>query len=67
MASCIENLLAQFGGNCNGFKDLNRSPLEDRVEGIVHGTLPLCCYCNIEVLLAQHQLLLPGQLLGTCG
>jgi hypothetical protein len=31
-------LLAQSFGNFNGFKDLNRSPLEDRVQGLIHGS-----------------------------
>src|SRR5579864_5844166 len=54
MAGCIENLLAQSFGNFNGLKNLNRSPLEDRVQGLVHGSPPLCCYYNILMLLLQH-------------
>jgi hypothetical protein len=41
-------LLAQFVGNFNGFKDLNCSPLEDRVQGLVHGS------CS-SMLLLQHK------------
>src|SRR5580698_2837117 len=36
MPGCIEKLLAQLFGNFYGFKDLNRSPLEDRVQSLVH-------------------------------
>src|SRR5215471_19183142 len=55
MTGRIENLLAQPLGDFYGLKDLNCSPLEDRVQGLVHGnhlnvvitTYP-CCYCNIK-------------------
>jgi len=39
VAGCIENLLAQLFGNFDGFKELNRSPLENRIQGMVHGSL----------------------------
>ena len=47
MAGCIENLLAQPFGNFYGFKDLNRSPLEDRIQGLVHSS-------STSMLLLQH-------------
>src|SRR5579863_2454422 len=47
MAGCIENLLAQSFRNFNGFKDFNRPPLEDRVQGLIHDS-------TTSMLLLQH-------------
>jgi hypothetical protein len=56
MAYCIEKLLAQPFGNLYGLKDLNCSPLEDRVEDLAHDSLSMlplqhtsCCCCNTDV------------------
>ncbi len=54
MAGSVENLLALRFGNFYGFKELNGAPLEDHVQGLVHGLPSLCCHYNIDMLLLQH-------------
>jgi hypothetical protein len=52
MARCIENVLAQLFGNVDGFKDLNRSPVEDRIQGLVHAHLSMLPLQHINVAIA---------------
>jgi hypothetical protein len=55
MAGCIEDLLAYPLGDLDWLKDSNRSPFEDRLQGLVHITsmLPLqhidvaCATCDL--------------------
>ena len=37
MAGCIQNLLAQSSRNFYRFKELDRAPLKDRIQDLVHG------------------------------